>query len=59
MNKEEFIVAWLMHFGHADLYPGQGVSCEKCLDYLDGSCEGGHNPEKCMVEKSSKLEFIE
>ena len=54
--EKKFIAVWLMHFGHADLYPGEEVSCEECMEYIVGLCCGAHVPEECMIEQAKTLE---
>ena len=50
--EEKFTLLWIMHFGHTDLYPGDGASCEKCVDYIEMGCPGGKVPEDCIKEQA-------
>lgn len=57
--EEIFESVWWMHFGHYDLYPGDGAYCEECMNYMEGVCSGGRVPEECMMEKAkAEIEML-
>jgi len=44
-------LVWIVHFGRG--LPGQ-VCCRDCVDFLEGLCKGGGDPESCMRDAVSE-----
>jgi hypothetical protein len=42
-------ILWSIHF--PDLSKGKKPTCEDCIDYKAGVCEGGRNPVECFGEQ--------